>query len=65
MPALNIRANQSWLDGLDAIVVATGDISRADLLERLVEQEASRLGREVPRRLDPNKHNSYEKQRCG
>jgi pyruvate dehydrogenase complex dehydrogenase (E1) component len=65
MPALNIRAKQNWIDSLDVLVAATGDVSRADLLDRLVEQEAARLGREMPRRLDPSVYNVYAKQKCG
>jgi hypothetical protein len=59
------KAKPSWYTALDALVAASGSISRADLLERLVVEEASRLGLEMPDRTDPNVHNSYAKQKCG
>jgi hypothetical protein len=62
---IKIRGNRSYFDRLDDLAAAVGAVSKADLLERLVSREMSRLGWEPTRRLDPNKHDSFARRKRG
>jgi hypothetical protein len=62
---VRFRCNPEFAQALDLLVEDARDISKADLLERLILEEAARRGRVMPRRINPSNHDSYAKQKCG
>lgn len=59
MKMLQCYAEGPWLAMVDQVVARSGAISRADLIERLLREEAQRREVRAVPRLTPSKHNRW------